>query len=93
MENVRPRLPFILYNIEVGQKGNKNTYFNTQPAGQNTLIDLKDKWSQILNDEIRLDTLSNSFKNAKKFSPSVFQHFIQYKLIHRRIVLNRRSID
>ena len=89
IDNARPRLPFILYNIEVGQKGNKNIYFNIQTAGQNILIDLKEKWSHILNDEIRLDTLSNSFKNAKKISPSVFQHFIQYKLIHRRIVHNK----
>ena len=27
-DNIHPRLPFILYNIEAGQKGNKNPYFN-----------------------------------------------------------------
>ena len=40
-------------------------------------------------DEVRIDTLSNSFKNAKKYSPSVYQHFNQYKLLHRRIVNNK----
>ena len=53
------------------------------------MTELQDKWSQKLNDGIRLDTLSNSFKNAKKYSPSVYQHFNQYKLVHRRIVHNK----
>ena len=35
-----------------------------------------------------MDTLSKFFKNAKKYSPSVYQHFLQYKLLHRRIVHN-----
>ena len=37
-DNLRPRLPFILYNIEIGTKGNKNTYFNFQTKGYNTLV-------------------------------------------------------
>ena len=66
----------------------KNTYFNSLNTGLNILTELQDKWSEKLNDEIRLDTLSNSFKNAKRYSPSIYQHFIQYKLFHRRIVHN-----
>ena len=90
-DNVRPRLSFILYIIETGSKGNKNTYFNSTNTGNTVLIDLQFKWSKNLNDEIRLDTFANSFKNAKKYSPSVYQHFIQYKLLHRRIV-HKRSL-
>ena len=84
-DNIRPRFPFILYIIEAGVKCNRNTYFNSQSTGNNVL---NAKWSEKLNDEIRLDTLSNSFKNAKKYSPSVYQHFIQYKLLDRRILHN-----
>ena len=85
-DNIRTRLPFILYIIEIGIKGNENTYFNSQATGSNILIELQRKWSKKLNDDVRLDTLSNSFKNAKKYSPSVYQHSIQYKMLHRRIV-------
>ena len=88
-DNIRPQLPFILYIIEAGPKGNKNTYFNSVNTGNNVLIDLQHEWSKSLNDKIRLDTLTNSFKNAKKYSPSVYQHFIQYKLLPRSIVHNR----
>ena len=54
--NIRPR-PFILYVIEAGGKGNKNTYFNSQNTGLNILTELQDKWSEKLNDKTRLDTI------------------------------------
>ena len=88
-DNIRPRLPFILHIIKSNSKGNKNTYFNAQNTGKHVLNELQAKWSTKLNEDIRLDTLSNSFKNAKTFSPSVYQHFIQYKLLHRRVVHNK----
>ena len=87
--NIRPRLPYILYIIEACTQGNKNTYFNSLPAIRNTMVNLQNKWSERLNDDIRIDTISNSFKNTKKYCPSVYQHFIQYKLIHRRVVYNQ----
>ena len=34
-------------------------------------------------------TMQAAFKNAKKFSPSVYQYYNQYKLIHRRTVNNQ----
>ena len=88
-DNLRPRLPCILYNIDTGSKGNKNTYFNLVENGNRILIELQNKWSEKMNDIIHLDTISKAFKNAKKFSPSVYQHFTQFKLIHRRIVNNK----
>ena len=87
-DNIRPRLPFILYIAEISSKENKNTYFNVPNTGNEVLNDLQIEWSEKLNDEIRLDTLTKSFKNAKKYSLSVYQHFLQYKLLHRRIVHN-----
>ena len=38
-DNIRPRLPFTLYIIEAGGKGNKNTYFNSQNTGLNILTE------------------------------------------------------
>ena len=35
------------------------------------------------------DTIVTYFKNAKKFAPSVYQYYNQYKLVHRRTVNNR----
>ena len=50
---------------------------------------LKEKWCEALNDDINDVILLNSFKIAKKFSPSEYQHYNQYKWIHRRTVNNQ----
>ena len=89
LDNVRPRVPFILHIIEVGSKGNKNTYFGSSSLNDNVIVELRDKWCKTMNDEIRLHTISKAFKIAKTNSPSVYQHFIQYKLLHRRVVNNK----
>ena len=65
-DNIRPRFPFILYIIEAGFKCNKNTYFNSQTTGNNVLIELQAKWSEKLNDEIRLDTLCQILLRMQK---------------------------
>ena len=59
---------------------------NSINTSNNTLINLQDKWSKGLNDEIRIN--SSSFKNANKYSP-VYQHFFHFKLLHRGVVHNR----
>ena len=87
--NLRPSLPYISYIIETSSKGNKNTYYNSENTGNTVIKDLQAKWSEKLNDNVSFDTLTSSFTNAKKFSPSVYQHFIQYKLLHRRVVHNK----
>ena len=63
--NLTRRLPYILYIIDASTKGNKNTYFNSFPVIRNTMVNLQNKWSERLNDDIRIDTISNSFKTPK----------------------------
>ena len=64
-DNIKPRSPIILYIIEAGVMGNKNTYFNLVTTGNNIPTYLKGKWSEKLNDDIRLDTLSIFFRMQK----------------------------
>ena len=72
LDNVRPIVPFILHIIEVGSKGNKNTYFSSSSLNNNVIVELKDKWCKTMNNEIRLDTISKAFKSAnKKFTLSI----------------------
>ena len=86
---ISPQLPHILHLIEIGNKGNRNIYFNILRKDPYCMNTIKEKWSENLNDEIDSRTLQISFKNAKKFSPSVYQYYNQYKLIHRRTVNNQ----
>ena len=40
-DNIHPRMPFILYIIEPGQKGNKNAYFSKQASDLYVLTELQ----------------------------------------------------
>ena len=84
-----PQLSHILHHIEIGNKGNKNIYFNILGKDPYCINIIKEKWSEHLNDEINTKTLQAYFKNAKQYSPSVYQYYNQYKLIHRRTVHNQ----
>ena len=83
------QLSYVLHSIEISNKGNKNIYFNTMEKNTYSITALKERWCEVLNDDICDITLLNSFKNAKKFSPSVYQHYNQYKLLHRNTVNNQ----
>ena len=87
--NPHPKLSHILYDIEIGNKGNKDKYHNTLRGQLDIVSDIKDKWSNSFNEEIGNDTVQKAFKTAKKLAPSVYQYYNQYKLLHRRTVNNQ----
>ena len=84
-----PQLSHVLYNIEISNKGNKNTYINIMSKDHFSVSNLKDKWSERLNEDITINTLQMAFKIAKKTTLSAYQYCNQFKLIHRRTVHNR----
>ena len=85
---VYPIFPHILYTVVISNKGNKNVYFNSLKDDISFINVLREKWCEALND-ITDATLFKSFKNAKRFAPSVYQYYNQYKLIHRRTINNQ----
>ena len=86
--NTAPQMSHILYEVEVCNKGNKNIYYNSLGVNHQPIAALQEKWCQNLNEEISFHIISMAFKTAKMFSPSIYQYFLQYKLIHRRTVTN-----
>ena len=85
----RPQVSHILYKIDMGSEDNKNVYSNIVGRDTNIVCTIKEKCCESLNDDILLSTVQSSLKNAKKFSPSVYQYYNQFKLIHMRTVNNR----
>ena len=86
--NTSPQMSHILHEVKIGNKGNKNIYYNSLGTNHLPIVTLKEKWSQTLKEEISTHRLSIAFKTAKIHSPSVYQHFLQYVLIYRRTVTN-----
>ena len=84
----RPQASHILYRVDMGSENNKNVYSCLVGRDVNITCTIRDKWSESLNDEVFLIAVQTAFKNAKKFSPTVYQHYNQFKLIHRRTINN-----
>ena len=81
-----PKLPYVLYILDLGTKGNKNVYFSTIESGDSILKQVQENWPKHLNDDITFGTVTKGFKNIKTKAPSVYQHFNNFKLLHRRTV-------
>ena len=87
--SMNPRMSYILHDIGIGNSGNQNTYFDINSDNDNIVNDIKDKWATSFNEDIFPSTIHRSFKNAKQFSTTAYQHFNQFKLIHRRTINNQ----
>ena len=74
---------------ELSNKGNKNTYFNTMEKDLNVIGSIQEKWSKTLNEDGSDSTLQNAFKAIQNYSPSTYQRYNQFKLLHRRIINNQ----
>ena len=56
-----------------------------------TIQNIQEKWSNVMNREINHGTIANAFKCVISFSPSVYQYCNQCQLLHRRAVPNKLS--
>ena len=84
-----PQLPYVLYILDLGTKGNKNVYFSTIESWNSILKQVQENWSKQLNGDIIFETVTKGFRNIKTIPPSVYQHFNNFKLLHRITVHNK----
>ena len=82
-------MPYNLHLLKSGTEGNKSVYFRSLCKDLTTIANLQAKRSQTLMDEVSVKTITKAFKNAKSYSPSVYQQYNQFKLLHRRTVNNK----
>ena len=66
-----PQLPYVLYFLDLGTKGDKNVYFSTIESGNSILKQAQENWSKNQNDDITFDTVTKGFENIKTIAPSV----------------------
>ena len=56
----------------------------------NLLRNVKQKWEQVLNDDINYDTVKNAFKDIVKMKENAYYNYFQFKLLHSRKVTNAK---
>ena len=90
INNVQPILPYILKVIQLSGKGCRTIYTIIQNKSDNIILTLKEKWEQMLNDDISEDDIQNAFKITQKFPKCVCNRYVQFKILHDR--LNTRQL-
>ena len=55
----------------------------------NILLNVQRKWEEALEEEIRIDIIEHAFKNINKMKEDSFTKYLQFRMLHRRIVTNK----
>ena len=90
IDKVQPILPYILKIIQMKGKGYQSIYSIIQPRANNIISNLREKWEQMLNDDISEDDIRNAFNITQKFPKCVYNRYEQFKILHDR--LNTRQL-
>ena len=91
--NYGPHIPYILFKIGYQQKGCSNIYRILTNSNHDIIDQLKAKWENILNEEINNTQMEKAFQHLHKLSEGSFDKYIQFKILHRRIVTNKKLLD
>ena len=85
-----PYLPRIMFEIGVNSKGCSRTYNNLMTYNGNIIKEVKEKWEQVINEDIEYRIIENAFKNIPKLKESAYQKYMQFKLLHSRTAVNKK---
>ena len=85
-----PYIPILLFKIGFNAKGCSQTYNLLMNTNQNIVIETQHKWETTLNEEIPYFIVERSFKQIQKMKEGSFTKYIQFKLLHNRIVTNKK---
>ena len=53
---------------------------------------VKQKWEEVLNDEITYLTVENAFRDISKMKESAYYKYLQFKLLHSRTITNTKLV-
>ena len=85
-----PFLPRILFEVGIATKGCNIIYNKLMVYNSNILIEVKNKWERVLNEEISYNSIENSFIAIPKMIEGPYQKYFQFRLLHSRIVTNKK---
>ena len=56
----------------------------------NIIKEVKEKWEQVLNENIDYKIIEQAFKDIPKLKESAYQKYIQFELLHSRTAVNKK---
>ena len=84
-----PYLPHILFKIGYNQKGCSKTYNILMEFNYNIITEVQNKWETVLNEYIPYKKIEEAFRSIHNMEEGYFHKYVQYKMIHHRIVTNK----
>ena len=88
-----PQLLYIFFKMGHNVKGCAKTYKILMEFNHNIVASVKDTRETNLNEYITLQCVENSFRNLHNMKEGAYTKYIQFKLLHRRIVTNKKLCD
>ena len=85
-----PYIPILLFKIGFNAKGCSQTYNLLMKTNKKIVIETQHKWETILNEEIPYYIIERSFKQIQKMKEGSFTKYLQFKLLHNRVVTNQK---
>ena len=85
---IGPHLPRQLYEIGLAQTGCSGTYRRLMSFDYKIIQNVKQKWEEVLNDEITYLTVEKAFRDISKMKESAYYKYLQFKLLHSRTITN-----
>ena len=74
-------------------KGCARTYKLLMNSDHNIILDIQEKWEETLMEEIPYDMVRKAFVNLHKMKEGAFTKYVQFKMLHKRIVTNKLLYD
>ena len=85
-----PYIPILLLKTGFNMKGCSQTDNMMMSINQNLIIETQTKWELSLNEDIPYHIVERSFKHIQKMKEGSFTKYLQFKLLHNRIVTNKK---
>ena len=83
-------MPYIIFKMGYNIKGCAITYKILMNFNQNVISEVNNGWERVLNEAIGIQRFENSFRNLHNRKEGSFTKYIQFKMLHRRIVTNKK---
>ena len=88
-----PEVPLILSKIGYMSSGCSDIYKILLENDNFLLETIQNKWSATLNKEINLFRVKRAFENLRKVPVNPYTKYIPFKLLHSRIVTNKKLVE
>ena len=89
----RPYIPYKLFKMGYNKKGCAKIYRILMDFNHNIGAEIQKNWEDILYEDLTIQRIERSFRNLHNMEEGSYIKYIQFKMLHRRIVTYKRLCD